>query len=490
MTDLSSLSMADIEVLPLKEKMALLEVLEAKNRHLRENKLHYYKPYKKQREFHRSGCAKAVRERLLMAGNQLGKTLCAAAESAMHLTGLYPDWWDGKRFDHPTTAWAASVTSQGTRDTVQRMLLGAPGEWGTGMIPKDRIVEIKRQAHGVPDAVETITVRHNSGGQSRITLKSYDQGRERFQGETLDFVWLDEEPSDIDLYIEALTRTNATKGILYMTFTPLLGMTGVVKRYLMEKAPGTHVTSMTIFDAEHYTPEEREAIIKSYPEHTRKARAEGIPMLGSGAVFPVAEEMITCEPFRIPEWWPRIVGLDFGWNHNFAAVWMAIDPDTDTIYVYDCFTIREQTPMQHAVVLNAKSKWIPCAWPADGLQHDKGSGIALNKQYKDAGVPMLPVKATWPDGSNSVEPGLIEMLDRMQTGRLKIFRHLENWLQEYRIYHRVDGKLVKLDDDAISATRYGIMMKRYAKAMDMIGVNFSGQQPGADLGVLDPTMGW
>lgn len=480
----------DIDKLSMEEKLALLEALEAKERHQRENKLSLYRPYKKQRVFHASGGMEDVRERLLMAGNQLGKTLCAGAETAMHLTGEYPDWWIGKRFNAPTTGWAASVTSQGTRDTIQRILLGPPGEWGTGMIPKDRLIDVKRQPHGVPDAVEIITVRHNSGGISRLTLKSYDQGRERFQGETLEFVWLDEEPSDIGLYTEALTRTNATKGILYMTFTPLLGMSAVVKRFLVEKSPGTLVVSMTIHDAEHYTEKERAAIIAAYPEHERKARAEGVPMLGSGAVFPVAEEMITCEPFRIPEWWPRIVGLDFGWNHNFAAVWLAIDPDTDTIYVYDCYTVREQTPIQHAMTITARAKWIPAAWPADGLQHDKGSGVALQKQYKDAGVNMLPQKATFPDGSNSVEAGLLEMLSRMQTGRLKIFRHLENWLAEYRIYHRKDGKLVKLDDDAISATRYGIMMRRYAKGLDTVGINFSGQQQGAALEVLDPLAGY
>lgn len=488
--DLSALTVEQIKALPLKEKQALLEVLEQKAQHLRENKLHYYRPYRKQRDYHKAGGIVGVRERLLMAGNQLGKTLAAGAEAAMHLTGMYPDWWEGKRFDHPTTAWAASVTSQGTRDTVQRMLLGAPGEWGTGMIPKERLLDIKRATHGVPDAVETITVRHNSGGISRITLKSYDQGRERFQGETLDFVWMDEEPSDLSLYIEALTRTNATKGILFMTFTPLLGMSTVVKRYIIEKAPGTHVTSMTIEDAEHYTPEERKAIIAAYPEHERKARAEGIPMLGSGAIFPIAEEMITCEPFRLPEWWPRIDGVDFGWDHNFAHAKLAIDPDTDTIYVYDCFAVKQQTPLQHTVTILAKpANWAPVAWPHDGLQHDKGSGTPLHQQYKKAGVNMLPQRATWPDGSNSVEAGLLEMLDRMQTGRLKIFRHLEPWLAEYRIYHRKDGKIVKLDDDVISATRYAIMMKRYAKTLPTLVANFSNQM-GAAIGVLDPEAGY
>lgn len=480
----------DLSKLPMSEKVQLLELLEQKEKHLRENKLAYYQPYKKQKEFHAAGHLRGVRERLLMAGNQLGKTLSAGAETAMHLTGRYPEWWIGKRFDHPVTGWAASVTSQTTRDAIQRILLGPVGEWGTGMIPKECIIDIKRAAHGVPDAVESVTVRYTSGGISRITLKSYDQGRERFQGETLDFIWFDEEPSDLSLYTEGLTRTNATKGILYMTFTPLLGMSKVVKRYLVEKSPGTHVTSMTIYDAEHYNDEERAAIISAYPEHERKARAEGIPMLGSGAIFPVAEEMIKVRAFPIPNHWPRVVGLDFGWNHNFAAVWMAVDPDTDTLYVYDVYRQREATPTMHAVTIRSKGAWIPCAWPHDGLQHDKGSGVPLQKQYKDAGVNMMGSRATWPDGSNSVEAGIMEMLDRMQTGRLKVFDHLEGWFEEYRLYHRKDGKIVKIDDDAMSATRYAIMMKRYAKINEHAFRQFGLKQPGANIGVLDPYSGY
>ena len=110
-----------------------------------DNALALYKPYPKQLEFHASGGPLHVRERLLKAGNQVGKTFSAGAEHAMHLTGRYPDWWPGTTFDEPTIGWAASETSQGTRDTVQRILLGQVGSWGTGAIPRDAIKEIKRQ---------------------------------------------------------------------------------------------------------------------------------------------------------------------------------------------------------------------------------------------------------------------------------------------------------------------------------------------------------
>jgi phage terminase large subunit-like protein len=428
-----------------------------------------YKPYPKQQEFHAAGADLAIRERLLDAGNQLGKTLAAANETAMHLVGDYPDWWEGAWFDSATTGWAASLTSQVTRDTVQRLLIGPPGAWGTGAIPKESIIEIKRSTHGVADSVESILVRHVTGGVSRLTLKSYDQGRERFQGETLDFVWFDEEPP-LGIYTEGLTRTNATQGIVWLTFTPLLGMSDVVKRFLVDKVAGTHVTIMTIYDALHYTDEQRAAIIASYPAHEREARAMGIPTLGSGRIFPVPEDSIKEQAFAIPAHWPRICGLDFGWDHPTALAWIAWDRDTDTVHVYDAYRSREETPAIHSAAYKARGSWIPVAWPHDGLQHDKGSGVQLAETYRSHGVRMLRHRATHPpapgqkegEGGNSVEKGLLDMLERMQTGRLKVAAHLEDFFQEFRLYHRKDGKIVKIDDDLISAVRYAIMMLRFA----------------------------
>lgn len=460
---------ARLDALPPNLKKALLAEAIAE---INSNRLADYLPYAKQIEFHNAGADEGVRERLLMAGNQLGKTVAGSFECAMHLTGRYPDDWDGVKFEQPTTGWAASLTSQSTRDTVQRLLLGKPGEWGTGAIPKDAIVNIQRAPHGVPDAVETITVRHVSGGLSRLTIKTYDQGRERWQGETLNFVWFDEEPP-LDIYIEGLTRTNATQGISWLTFTPLLGMSDVVRRFLIEKVPGTHVTIMTIEDAEHYTPAQRAAIIASYPAHEREARAKGIPTLGSGRIFPIVEDTIREHAFHIPDHWPRICGWDFGYDHPSAGAWLAWDRDTDTIHVYDAYRVREQTPVMHAATIKAKGSWIPVAWPHDGLQHDKGGNCeALADQYRKQGVKMLPEKATHAPakgekegtGGNSVEAGLMDMLDRMQTGRFKVAAHLADWWEEFRLYHREDGKVVKIGDDLMSATRYGVMMLRHAKS--------------------------
>lgn len=214
--------------------MELLALLEEAKRRKDRRRLTEYRPYAKQREFHAAGAEH--RERLLMAGNQLGKTYCGAAEAAIHLTGQYPAWWTGRRWDRPVRAWGGSKTGEVTRDGVQRYLIGEPKDesvWGTGMIPADALMDWSRR-QGVPDALDSAIIRHASGGTSTLGLKSYDQGRQKWQSETLDFVWFDEEPP-MDIYMEGLTRTNATGGMTFITFTPLLGMSDVVSMFLGEE---------------------------------------------------------------------------------------------------------------------------------------------------------------------------------------------------------------------------------------------------------------
>lgn len=176
-----------------------------------------------------------------MAGNQLGKTLAGGAEWAMHLSGRYPDWWDGKVFDKPVRMWAAGVTGESTRDNPQRILVGPPQQqeaWGTGMIPGEAIVDTTL-GRGVPNSLDSVVVTWGGGadvqaGESVLSFKSYVQGREKWQGETLHGVWFDEE-APVDIYSEGLTRTNTTKGIVIVTFTPLLGMSELVLMYLTEE---------------------------------------------------------------------------------------------------------------------------------------------------------------------------------------------------------------------------------------------------------------
>lgn len=485
------LSKIDLSLLNQEEKIQVYELMRIKDIRAKRNRLAAYAPYAKQVAFHEAGAT--FRERLFMAGNQLGKTWAGAFEVAMHVTGRYPPNWQGKRYPHATRWMVGSESSELTRKGIQRLLLGPPEmreEWGTGAIPYDCIKDTSMK-QGVPDAVSSIVVKHISGENSVIQFNSYDQGRTKWQADTVDGVWFDEEPP-LPIYSEGLTRTNATGGQVFVTFTPLLGMSEVVKRFLLEKPAGSNVTNMTISDAEHYTPEQAAAIIASYPEHERDARAKGIPILGSGRVFPIVEEAIKCRSFPIPPHWPRIIGLDFGIDHPTAVVWLAWDRDSDTLYVTDCYRQKNASIAIHAAAIRARGDWVPVSWPHDGLQRDKGSGEQLAKQYKDQGLAMLPDRATFDDGSNGLEAGVSEMLTRMQTMRLKVFSHLEDWFEEFRLYHRKDGLIVDRNDDLLAATRYGMMMKRKAKTQEEAEVRIRGNRmPSVPaFGVFDETIGY
>lgn len=426
----------------------------------RTNRIKAYRPYAKQKAFHAAGSGH--RERLFIAGNQLGKTMAGAAEMTYHLTGDYPQWWEGHRFDGPIVAIAGSESYELTRDGVQRLLVGPPAQeedWGTGFIPAAALLARTRRM-GVSNALDSVTVRHVSGGTSTLLFKAYEQGRGKWQANTVDYVWFDEEPPD-DVYFEGLTRTNATKGLVAVTFTPLKGMSTVVSRFYLEESPDRAIVSMTIDDAEHFTDEERAKIIASYPPHEREARTKGVPSLGSGRIFPVPEDDIKIDPFDIPPYFAQIGGLDFGWDHPTAAVSLAWDRDRDIVYVTRCYRQRQSTPVVHAAAIRPWGLWLPWAWPHDG-NNDTAAGRNLASQYADQSLNMLPSHATDENGTNSVEAGLMAMLQRMQTGRWKVFSNCLEWFEEFRLYHRKDGKVVKERDDVLSASRYAMMMLRHA----------------------------
>lgn len=183
------------------------------------------------------------RERCFMAGNRCGKSQLGAFEATAHLTGLYPDWWEGARFTRPVSVWAAGKTYETTRDIVQRELLGpiagaraSRTVSGTGMVPGERIGSVTWR-QGVSDLVDVAQIRHASGGWSSLGLKAYQQGRGAFEGTAKHFIWLDEEPP-ADIYGECVIRTMTTGGRVLLTFTPLEGMSDVVLAFMQGQEIG------------------------------------------------------------------------------------------------------------------------------------------------------------------------------------------------------------------------------------------------------------
>jgi phage terminase large subunit-like protein len=334
------------------------------------------------------------------------------------------------------------------------------------MVPKADIIKTSA-ARGTADAVETMLVKHPLG-QSQLTFKSYSDGREKWQGETLDFVWFDEEPPQ-DIYTEGLTRTNATGGMVMITETPLLGMSEVVRQFLGTNGISRSVVTMEIDDVGHYSEEQKAQIVAAYPEHEREARAKGIPFLGSGRIFPVEESLIVVEPFQIPKHWFQLIGMDFGYDpHPAAVIWLAVDRDAQTIYVVDEYR-RSKAVIAEVASAAKKRGPLPVAWPHDGFIKDKSSGEQVAQLFRNEGLNMISEHAQFPDERKmGVEAGVLEMLNKMVTGRWKVFSTCQMWLEEFRLYHRKDGQIVKEYDDLLCASRYGMMMQRYGLQVESL----------------------
>lgn len=228
-------------------RLELLQLIEEKERRKARRKLGDYYPdagdlrrelYPQHLKFFKAG--KEYRERCFMAANRIGKTEGVGGyETTLHLTGRYPDWWEGFQFKKPIKSWIAGKTTTTTRDIIQAKLFGEVA-WkdgrktfsGTGLIPGDTIEGVTWK-QGVNDLADTVKIRHVSGKSSLVGLRYYEQGRGAFEGTEQDLIWLDEEPPE-DIYSECLIRTMTTNGLVLCTFTPLEGMSRVVQSFLAD----------------------------------------------------------------------------------------------------------------------------------------------------------------------------------------------------------------------------------------------------------------
>ena len=383
-------------------------------------------------------------------------------ETVMHLTGKYPEWWEGKRFDRPVYSWACGSTGQTVRDILQFKLLGTPGKHGTGLIPRDSIKGTSRKAGNVPDAVENVQVEHKSGGTSILTFKSYDQGRKAFEGTERDWVWLDESPP-AGVYDECLVRTMTTGGSLILTMTPLEGLTEVILRYMPDaEFPTEHnarwVIQITWDDAPHLSQKQKEQLFEATPLHLRDARSKGIPHLGAGVVYPVSFEDLIVEPFEIPPYWAVAYGMDVGWNRT-AALWGAWDKDSDVLYLYSEHYLGQAEPPIHANAIQARGKWLRGVIDPAARGRSQVDGRQLMHEYIDMGLNLYPA-------DNGVESGIYAVWTLLSSGRIKIFKTLRNLVKEMKVYRRDDnGKILKQEDHLCDAMRYLVVSgKGFAKS--------------------------
>lgn len=445
----------------------VLKNLSALERLRNENKLFRVEPYDWQKEFFSQG--KNYRNRMIIAGNRCGKTYTAAIEVSFHLTGRYPDWWEGVRFNRPITVWCGGVTNDSLRDISQYNLIGGYNseKLGTGLIPKKYIKNLTAMLGAGSGTAERAFIEHSSGGQSEVYWKSYLQGREKWQGSSVDLIWMDEEPRDYMLFSEAITRLVTTNGHMLVTFTPLLGQTELLLSFnQLHKKSLAFIKNIAWDDCPHLSEAIKNEMAASYNDYERDCRMKGIPLMGEGVVFPFSEETIKVQPFQIPNYFGEVIGIDFGYDHPAATVKVAHDRDNDIVYITDARKKSKMSALEHCGMIRAMGgKEIPISYPHDGLNHEKGTGLQLIQQYKEHDLNFLSMTARYKTdvgGAQSKEKIVMDVYERIQTGRLKVFSNNSEWFEEYRNFHRKDGKLVALRDDLLSATFYAVMMLRCA----------------------------
>ena len=456
-------SSADTANMSREQKEQYVKLLKEQSNRLNQHRIVQYYPetgelsrhnYPKHMETFARGAQ--FSERCMMAANRIGKSEGVGAyELTLHLTGRYPDWWEGVRFDHAINAWAAGTTSTTARDIVQFKLIGSPEERGTGMIPAKYIIKTTPKAGGVPNAVDTILVRHISGGISRCKVKSYAEGRKSFEGTEQDFIWLDEE-CPLNIYTECITRTMTTNGLILLTFTPLEGLTETVLQFMPdgtiaeEQTGSRFVIQATWEDAPHLTKAQKDKLYDALPPHQRDARSKGIPQLGSGAIFPIKESNIVVADFPIPDHWLKCYALDVGWKMT-ACLWSATNPDTGIAYLFSEYYQGQAEPIIHASGIKARGVWIPGVIDSAAHGRSQEDGKQLFKIYEDLGLDIE-------NANKSVEAGLYKVWEMLSTNKLKVFGSLVHWLAEFRLYRRDDnGKIVKKKDHLMDDTRYLVM---------------------------------
>jgi hypothetical protein len=408
---------------------------------------------------------------MLMAANRSGKTMSAGYHFALDLTGDYPEWWQGGRFRFGTDCVALGVDNLQLKDVVQKELFGdvIDKQFTGGWVHPSEIVNVEWSPQTVGLA-RRVTIR-SKFGTSFVTLRSYTQSKTgqatlSFAGTSKDVIWVDECPPDAlvgQLVMRTMTGNQGSGGKIRYTMTPELGVTKLVNSFMEQRNDEIQllIGPVTWDDCPHLTPEQKEAYLAGVPEHERDMRSKGVPFFGSGLVYPIPEDRVVIDPFPLSQRpWLRVIrAMDLGIGHPTAIVWLAYDAEFDCVYLVRDYSVTGGAAAVHAAAANGYLPQAPCVFPPDVDQTEKGSGKTVRKWYAEAGLKNT-LDFRNPDGSTYVEPGILELYERMTTDRFKIFRGCNHALRELRMYHRKDGKLVKQDDDVLDAVRYGTQMIR------------------------------
>lgn len=446
-------------------------------------KFEFYKPYPIFRQFHELG--KSVNIRLLLAANRIGKTYSCLAETAMHATLTYPDDWDGYRYQKRNLViWVGGLTSFEAEDLRQRLFEGVgddPPFINPSFITYSNKVERR------------YNIKNALGGTTKLSIKTYG-GREQqnelstWKAAKVDFILLDEQPT-MSVFSECCMRIMSTgpndHGMMVIAatctkYTPfVLSFTDRVEKIEIErngrklieekqiKVASNEIKDGKVYllagwdDAEHLSEEEKKNMLANMLPSEIEARTKGMPSIGSGMVYPVLEDFITCAPFDIPKHYARIVGMDFGWTDPTALVFIALDRDTGTAYITFEYSANCKTPDSHLSDLQTMGAadslwWAPVLGDPAGQASSQKDGDSLFSIYKSKGIRLI-------GADNTRSSGILKCLQMMLDGRLKIFNTCKKILNEIRTYAYNDkGQIIDGNDHLLDAMRYAIVGLQHA----------------------------
>ena len=473
----NSIDPSEYAVLTTDQQLKLQDLAIAVAEDMSFNQLRYFKPFQHQLKFFST----TTHRRGILAANRIGKTVSTCYETAMHLTGIYPDWWQGHRFDKPITAMVAGEGWSQVALVLQQELLGSPDvkleeQLGTGAIPRSAVVvETMRN-----DGANCIgcEIRHTSGGRSYLLFANYTQEVRQLQGFKLDLAVFDEQPPD-DFFSEIITRTATTQGMVLCSFTPLKGLNGLVSKF-WNREQGYDYIRVSWDDVPEYDPwgepfllaSTRAQLERDYLPHEREARIQGRPIMGKGAVFQVSS-WPTYTPgdynFRTMPNIQRIIALDLGLvNDKTVISLMYWDPYEREAWLHRQIVVRgmdEAIPSQYINhLLRPEVFGTPIVLPPDASTPGRYtmSSSSIRELFEQYELNVLPDPAMNPPDSqgrktNHKSYGINIMRQMIDFGSFHINENCVDFLNEAQNYHVDDQGRFSDPDDCIDSARYALL---------------------------------
>lgn len=427
------------------------------------------KVHAKQMLFHKC----PARNRWIFGGNRTGKTECGAVEAVWFARGIHPY----RRISGPTEGWVVSLTGEVQRDVAQKKVLSyLPREWIYSIV-------MKKGSRANPEGgvIDFILVRSAQGGLSRIGFKSCDQGREVFQGASLDWVWFDEEPPQ-DIYEECRMRILDRRGDIWGTMTPLLGLTWVHERiFLNTDDPEIWHETMSWADNPFLDGEEIKQMEQALTPQQRRSRQFGEFASASGLVYPEFDQRINViEPFEVPAHWQSMISIDPGLVNPLSAHWYAVDGDGNIYVVAEHFAAGKDC-VWHSKRIKEISRSL--GWKTDSmgryaalidsaaLQRTLAGTRSVAQLFLDEGIAVNPRvdKSVWA-GVQKVKQYLGDAPGRP---KLYIFNTCTEMIREFLLYRYGQGdEPIKKDDHALDELRYFVASRPLPAAAEQADKSF------------------